>query len=1251
MAASFTLGTLNANGIRDNKTRLSMFSWIKSIKNNVTFLQETHCHTPSERTDWTGEWGDPGDSLWSLGTNHSRGVAILFNFDCDFSYENEAIDVNGRYIYLELLLGGNRYKLINIYAPNDPKQRINFFGKNNMYKWVNESENNFIGGDYNCTQDTHLDRLNCLSNNDEGRPDLKKLMYDKNLEDVWRRRNPGIKKYSWSRGEKRSRLDYWLVSKSLDSSIINIDFIPCVYSDHDMIVLKAQYSDTERGPGTWKMNSSVIQSDLFKRCFIDLWSSWREKKSNFSDLGLWWDLGKNKIKELTIWVSTKLKQDEQKTQIWLENEIKRIKSVPNYDQVYLYDLELRLRSFLDRRAEGQRIRSRVKWFEEGEQSTKFFHSIEKTKSSNKDFEQIFDENKVLKSGTDDVMKVQVDFYKKLFTSEGIDDSACDYFGKYITKVLSDEDKNLMNAPININELQNALKKMKNEKSPGPDGIIPLFYKLYWEYIKDDLYEVFEFSYGAEELSYSQYLALIILLYKKGIREDIRNWRPISLSNCDIKILTKAFAERLRVVLPHIIDVDQTGCVKGRKIGHSIRLINDVFDELDSEGCILSTDKEKAFDRVEWRWLFYVLKKYGFGNYFINWILIMYKGMKSAIVTNGYISAYFNLSRGIRQGDSLSALLYIIQAEPLAEYFRRSNEAKGIEILDQNNVTHELKGCTYVDDAINFIKNVDYIPYFLNKIDLFGLASGSRINKSKTIALVSEHFQDNQSNACPGVDFIGGVDKVLGVPVGKGPIIQSFWSQKFAKMKKKLDFWKIRDLSLIGRVYISKSLILPLVQYASTHICISENMVQQIQDLIWNFVWKWGTCVFSKRICYLPRNEGGLGLPDFNLLVKASRIKMLIEVMKNKSKWNVIARKYLCFLDNEYDIENFALIASDCKLLIKNSNIPKFYKECLLAFHDFNSAALIPFKNPVLWLNDQIRFKRKSLSLKEWSKSGVKYLSDIVLDGSIDQQLTLNKIRNHPDLIFDFSKLRTAINSSNIDVRGINQDSGVPGFEKLMYVIDSDKEPKCVFDLSSKDIYSVLLRNTPVVKKSEKYWSDKLGETNLPFDMWYNNLMMSKVIPRKALDFNFRIFHGQVLTEKYLVKFGYSKGTCLICRLHIEDLGHMLTDCDFVRPVWRYIDNLFVSLGFPLPSHIQKIVGFIERADIFDLRNVIMSIVRWQIWKRRCSIRYKKDYNSSIPITVQVRYSLKYHFDVLIRSTKYKKRIDLNLVKKCLNFLQ
>ena len=76
------------------------------------------------------------------------------------------------------------------------------------------------------------------------------------------------------------------------------------------------------------------------------------------------------------------------------------------------------------------------------------------------------------------------------------------------------------------------------------------------------------------------------------------------------------------------------------------------------------DMEKAFDRVEWNWLFKVLKGFNFGNRFISWLETLYKHAKCNIMTNGVQSEYFSISRGIRQGDALSALLYIIQSEPL-----------------------------------------------------------------------------------------------------------------------------------------------------------------------------------------------------------------------------------------------------------------------------------------------------------------------------------------------------------------------------------------------------------------------------------------------------------------------------------------------------------------------------------------------------------------------------------------------------------
>ena len=144
--------------------------------------------------------------------------------------------------------------------------------------------------------------------------------------------------------------------------------------------------------------------------------------------------------------------------------------------------------------------------------------------------------------------------------------------------------------------------------------------------------------------------------------------------------------------------------------------------------------------------------------------ILYKSLKSAVVRNGWTSTYFSLTRGIRQGDALSALLFIIQAEPLAEYFRLSQGIKGIKIKDETQREHELKGCQYVDDSNNFIKNRYHVFRCLQKIDLFGRASGSRINRSKTVALVSEHYRDLQSIDSQ-IAVQTEVEKVLGVPIG------------------------------------------------------------------------------------------------------------------------------------------------------------------------------------------------------------------------------------------------------------------------------------------------------------------------------------------------------------------------------------------------------------------------------------------------------------------------------------------------------
>ena len=227
--------------------------------------------------------------------------------------------------------------------------------------------------------------------------------------------------------------------------------------------------------------------------------------------------------------------------------------------------------------------------------------------------------------------------------------------------------------------------MKNNKSPGQDGICVEFYKMYWNEVQEDLFEVVAKGVDDRRLAHSQYLAIIKLLYKKGDRHNVKNWRPISLLNVDFKILSKTFAERIKCVLPEIIHTDQRGCIQGRFIDENIRLIGDIVQEKDDDSVVLLLDQEKAFDRVEWSWMFDVLRKFNFGERFITWIETMYMFSKSAIMTNGHLSKYFYISRGIRQGDAMSALLFIIQSEPPAETIRSSPDIKGIAISDEKEV--------------------------------------------------------------------------------------------------------------------------------------------------------------------------------------------------------------------------------------------------------------------------------------------------------------------------------------------------------------------------------------------------------------------------------------------------------------------------------------------------------------------------------------------------------------------------------------
>ncbi len=161
----------------------------------------------------------------------------------------------------------------------------------------------------------------------------------------------------------------------------------------------------------------------------------------------------------------------------------------------------------------------------------------------------------------------------------------------------------------------------------------------------------------------QKTSLISLLLKK-VKDplDCSSYRPISLIPCDVKIYAKVFASRMEKVIHSLIKEDQTGFIKGRNASDNMRRLLHILDFADSHPtpcAVFSLDAEKAFDRLEWNYMWVVLQCFGFGEHFISMIKTLYHSPAASVITGNIISPSFPLQRGTRQGCPLSPLLFCL----------------------------------------------------------------------------------------------------------------------------------------------------------------------------------------------------------------------------------------------------------------------------------------------------------------------------------------------------------------------------------------------------------------------------------------------------------------------------------------------------------------------------------------------------------------------------------------------------------------
>ncbi len=230
--------------------------------------------------------------------------------------------------------------------------------------------------------------------------------------------------------------------------------------------------------------------------------------------------------------------------------------------------------------------------------------------------------------------------------------------------------------------------MNKGKSPGIDGIPIKLYTTFWSDLGPLMLDMIHFSVTQGSFHPSINIAVISFLLKKD--KDLTScssYRPLSLIGTGVKLYAKVLSRRLEKFMNRLVHHDQTGFIKSRSALDNLRrlyhIINSI-NSLSSPCAVLSLDAIKAFDQLEWNYLWAVLQHLGLGSSFINMIKILYANPAATVPTGVVCSNPFFMHRGTRQGCPLSPLLFALCMEPLAQAVRQSETISPIIIRNTHH---------------------------------------------------------------------------------------------------------------------------------------------------------------------------------------------------------------------------------------------------------------------------------------------------------------------------------------------------------------------------------------------------------------------------------------------------------------------------------------------------------------------------------------------------------------------------------------
>lgn len=721
-----------------------------------------------------------------------------------------------------------------------------------------------LGGDFNTTLFPEEDRTSKTERYPRFSSALRELVDNNGLLDIWRFLKPNTEGYTFNAQRCSSRLDRFYLSTEYIRRAKEVHLID-TFSDHRGIMVKLKLELTPSYPPYWRFDNAMLND----KSFIEpLKSLIAQVAAEENDPIPKWESIKREVKEFSIlyksWsqLSTTERFNRQQYISYAEKLIATL----GWDSLMAVDTPA--------------TNHLAKWA---------------TKCRPKPLKELL-ANGTLLSDPSSLRKYIHAYFAASHKANESSMITSDIISPNVTQSLDEQQRDYLDAPLNTTDFSDALKSLSKKKAPGVDGLTLEFYLLFWEVLKKPLADMATASFQRGCLPRTTSTSVITLMSKGGNTHDIRNWRPISLTNVDYKIIAKALSSRLTEVISSVVSSQQSYCVPGRSIFDSIAILRDLIrwkNHQTAPLAILSLDLSKAFDRVNHNFLFAVMEKMGFGSLYLQRIKTLYTNAKCMVRVTHTLTSPFTLSKGIRQGCPLSGQLYAISLEPLIKALM--NTLEGIKLPSAAEKT--LTVTAYADDIHILIENNDDFRKIIPTFTRYAKPSGAVLNADKSRGLWAGGWKNRTDNPL-SFQWNNVGDKFLGVWIGNDLIheTQIISQQLQDKLEHALTTWLPRaaPLSLRGRVLILNQFIAPKLWHILQCHSPPQQIVKRLQSCLVNFIWSSGKHWVKGNVLTAPVNQGGLGLIDIEDKIISFRFLYIQRLIFGPSDapWRLLAAETL-----------------------------------------------------------------------------------------------------------------------------------------------------------------------------------------------------------------------------------------------------------------------------------------------------------------------------------------------------------------------